>query len=360
MVKILWLAPNLNHYKTTFLNCLAEREEVDLTVLHGQLGMDFGHAMSNKAPVFGYLATSATKRNFGRSPKVLRSIIGLCRKSRFDVIMVGLEKKNIPLIPALFLTKLVLGFRLVTYCHKTTKTDNAETSHDVQISKILFKLFDKVIFYTEDTMKQALSENLLPEHKCGFANNTLNVEAIRKDQSLKIRPLSPPALLYIGRLVPYKQIDTLFEIYDDLRYAFPDLELHIIGDGPLRANVEERANGQHIHDHGPIHDEARIAEIMRTVNAVIIPGAAGLSVIHAFAYGKPFVTCEGAEHGPELDYMQQGVTGFRLDDDIAPLVAMLRDEEAYAQMCNAAYTAGSKYSLGRWAEQMSAELTSLR
>ena len=34
-MKVLWLAPNFNHYKARFLNHLAEEDEIDLTIWSG-------------------------------------------------------------------------------------------------------------------------------------------------------------------------------------------------------------------------------------------------------------------------------------------------------------------------------------
>ncbi|WP_128478759.1 glycosyltransferase family 4 protein [Halorussus pelagicus] len=48
-------------------------------------------------------------------------------------------------------------------------------------------------------------------------------------------------LLFVGRLKPGKGVGVLLEAMAELREQFPDLTLRVVGDGPLRASLEEYA-----------------------------------------------------------------------------------------------------------------------
>jgi len=49
---------------------------------------------------------------------------------------------------------------------------------------------------------------------------------------------------------------------------------------------------------------------------VVIPGAVGLAINHAFAHGLPLVTRTGALHGPEIEYLEDGVNGRLVEGDL--------------------------------------------
>ena len=65
--------------------------------------------------------------------------------------------------------------------------------------------------------------------------------------------------------------------------------------------------------HGTLIDEADIAPIMKNASLVFIPGHSGLSVNHAFSYGRPYITLQGPSHAPELEYLDENKNGFVLD-----------------------------------------------
>jgi predicted RNA-binding Zn-ribbon protein involved in translation (DUF1610 family) len=63
---------------------------------------------------------------------------------------------------------------------------------------------------------------------------------------------------------------------------------------------------------GPIQDSAALSRIFRASDAVVIPGYVGLAVNHAFAHGRPVITCRSAIHSPEIDYIEHDVNGLIL------------------------------------------------
>jgi glycosyltransferase involved in cell wall biosynthesis len=54
-------------------------------------------------------------------------------------------------------------------------------------------------------------------------------------------PNDPPRVVVLARLVPEKCIATVLEAWADPRLAARPLELRILGDGPLRGELEARA-----------------------------------------------------------------------------------------------------------------------
>ena len=103
----------------------------------------------------------------------------------------------------------------------------------------------------------------------------------------------PPELLYVGRLSPEKNIDTLVR-------AVGDLNLVVAGDGPLREQVPN-ALGAVPH--------AEVERLLERASVVVAPcerEGFGLAAAEAMAFGRPVVAAAG---GALLDLVTDGETG---------------------------------------------------
>jgi len=59
------------------------------------------------------------------------------------------------------------------------------------------------------------------------------------------------------------------------------------------------------------HDEERLALIFSSADVTVIPGAAGLTVIHSLSYGTPVITHSDMDtQMPEAEAIAPGSTGF--------------------------------------------------
>ncbi|HZT53168.1 MAG TPA: glycosyltransferase family 4 protein [Gaiellaceae bacterium] len=106
-------------------------------------------------------------------------------------------------------------------------------------------------------------------------------------------PVEPPEVLYVGRLSPEKNIDTLVE-------ALGDLNLVVAGDGPLRDRVPQ-ALGALPH--------AEVERLLERASVVVAPcerEGFGLAAAEAMAFGRPVVAAAG---GALLELVADGETG---------------------------------------------------
>lgn len=136
---------------------------------------------------------------------------------------------------------------------------------------------------------------------------------------------------FIGRLQVRKGPADLLRAYARLVDTYDsDLGLLIIGDGPLRPELERMAMAlrlRHAHFLGARYgDEA--ARYLFASEVMAIPGSLGLAVPHAFALGIPVVSCYLGEglvgHGPEASYIEPGKNGeFASGADVESLVPAL-------------------------------------
>ena len=138
-------------------------------------------------------------------------------------------------------------------------------------------------------------------------------------------PAQPPEVLYVGRLSPEKNLDTLVE-------AVGDLNLVVAGDGPLRDLVP--------HALGAVpHDE--VERLLERATVLVAPcerEGFGLAAAEAMAFGRPVVAAAG---GALLELVADGETGLLVPPRDAPALRaaverLLGDPELRARLGAAA------------------------
>lgn len=107
----------------------------------------------------------------------------------------------------------------------------------------------------------------------------------------------PLRLVTCGRLSPEKKTSLAIEA---VRVLAPHMsvELCVVGDGPLRAELEERARGLPVTFAGNVSDREDVAAILRSADVVVNLGSVetfGLVTLEALASGTPVIASrEGA------------------------------------------------------------------
>ncbi len=145
--------------------------------------------------------------------------------------------------------------------------------------------------------------------------------------------------LYAGRLAPPKGIDTLLEAWRVGGIEFP---LRIIGEGPLRPDIEAAARTNPLIKYFGVVDAAGVADLMGRATLVVAPTRGietfGRVAAEAMARGTPAVV---ANHGGLSEIVTDGHSGYHFPPgDAAALVDRVRtlvdDRERLAAMRHAA------------------------
>ncbi|HSB97401.1 MAG TPA: glycosyltransferase family 4 protein [Spongiibacteraceae bacterium] len=117
-------------------------------------------------------------------------------------------------------------------------------------------------------------------------------------------PVQPPRLLFIGGLSWYPNQDAVHYIIDELweriKIAIPNIEMHIVGKNPSPKIVQTAANDPQFKVHGYVED---ISEFYSQALAYLCPirdgGGTKLKILDALAHKLPVVAhplaCEGIE-----------------------------------------------------------------
>ena len=165
----------------------------------------------------------------------------------------------------------------------------------------------------------------------------------------------PGRILFVGRLVEKKGLAVLL---DALRGLDRDgIELRVVGDGPLRAELEERAASLPVRFLGALHRAELAGEYARSA-VVVFPSVAAASgdqdglpvaLLEAMAAGRPVI----ASDLPGLrDAVVDGVSGVVVPsgepDALRDAVrALLADPATAARLGRAAGERAEEYSVGR-------------
>jgi glycosyltransferase involved in cell wall biosynthesis len=118
----------------------------------------------------------------------------------------------------------------------------------------------------------------------------------------------PGRLLSVGLFYHAKGHDLLIDALREVVRSRPDVELHLIGDGALRPELERQAEGLPVTFHGFL-PKREVADIMRTAQLLVLPSrfeTSSAAGIEALASGVPVVGMPVAAV-PELIGPEDGV-----------------------------------------------------
>jgi glycosyltransferase involved in cell wall biosynthesis len=256
------------------------------------------------------------------------------------------------IIPTYLLTRL-LGIKFILWGHGYDRSKGfyPEKSINDKLRLLFLKKADAVIFYGQEAKlefsKYLRVEKLFVAHNC-LNTNVLNI--IRKEletegtENVKRRIgfTHKYNIIYIGRLLKYKQPQMLFDVYDSLTKTNDNsICIHFVGDGEFLIQLKEIAKTRGIEEnvkfYGAIYDDVKNGELLYCSDLMIMPGPVGLSVNHAFNFDCPVVSFKQKGHGPEIEYLINEKTGFvietpTIDAMVSTIGRYINNEELQQQM----------------------------
>jgi glycosyltransferase involved in cell wall biosynthesis len=167
-----------------------------------------------------------------------------------------------------------------------------------------------------------------------------------------------PRVVVVGRLTLYERLEVLVDAVAEVRASAGPVELHLVGDGPGRALLEERARrtGAAVTFHGRTSD-ARRDELLSSAWLTVSVSDGGdwaLSLVEANAAGVPAL----ARRVPGVrDAVRHGETGWLFDASAESLGAamtralgVLSDPVAADALASRARTWAAGFTWGRTAD----------
>lgn len=210
---------------------------------------------------------------------------------------------------------------------------------------------------SEDTaayFRQQLPANL--KHRIAVLENAIDLSRFRFiTRKLSGRELR---LVTTGSLVEKKNHAFLIGVMQQLKSQGYDVVLHILGDGPLHARLQEEINRSGLKEEiilaGNVHDVEKYLHDAQVYVHAATYEPFGLALVEAMATGLPVVSLDGKGNRGIVD---DGINGYMLKEPDAKLFAMkvleiIKSPEDYHRFSCAAGTKAQRYSINAYADQL--------
>lgn len=339
------------HYRVAFYNRLADflaRRGVDLTVFGGQARPDEAFEES------GHLVTGHVF-----APSIyLHGVIyyqPLFRRLRaFDLVV--MEQANSALVnyPLFARRALGIGPRLALWGHGDDLQQQAPARWRRGVKRFLSRRADHWFAYT-DSVKDTVERLGYPADRITVVQNAIDVSAVtevcdgldgadRAALRARLGLGDAPTAVFCARLTEGKGVPFLVEACARARRRVPDLQLAVVGSGPLEGWLRAQSiEHPWIHPLGARYGREK-AEALAAADIFLLPSFVGLSILDAFAAGLPVITADFRNHSPEVDYLEHRRNGLFVPadpDSYADAVAtVLSDPDLRADLRRGALATG--------------------
>jgi teichuronic acid biosynthesis glycosyltransferase TuaC len=111
-------------------------------------------------------------------------------------------------------------------------------------------------------------------------------------------PATSPVLLWVGRMAPVKSVTTLIDALAALRRTHPAVRLCLVGDGPLRRQLESQVIRSGLGEHARFEGfvaPANLPDWYRAADVTVLPSVSEGSpnvLLESIACGTPFVASD--------------------------------------------------------------------
>jgi glycosyltransferase involved in cell wall biosynthesis len=175
---------------------------------------------------------------------------------------------------------------------------------------------DRVVSVSADSTKLACSQGL-PREKLLTIHNGIDLAPF----TFRV-PDANGSIVFVGRLSPEKDLDTLLEAVALLRQRGSSTPLHIAGDGPERSRLERLCAERQL------HDSVRFLGAVRNVPGLL--ATAGLLVLPSLSEGISLALLEAMASGVPVVATRIGGNAEVIEDERTGLLIPTRDPEALA------------------------------
>ena len=252
-------------------------------------------------------------------PLITPALISLCASLQIPIVYSVLDHRLVCPAGTLFragkpctlcVGKMLPYFALLYSCYHHSRPATSflvatELKH--RINKYLSSV-DHFLFsscYSQDMIIPAIG---IPKEKTTILPYFTKMPADRPAKS----PYPFPYFLFVGRLSPEKGIIKLLQLFEKM----PSIHLVVVGDGPLRKQVNEYKKNKNIHILGHVKETEK-ADIISYAKATIIPSSplyevGPYALIESYSQGTPVIA---PQSGVFLERLVDTVSGFFYSPD---------------------------------------------
>lgn len=214
--------------------------------------------------------------------------------------------------------------------------------------------------YTKGTASWLVANGLAPEKITVMQNSTdtrtltMQIARIPDERLEEVRrrleiEAGSHVGIYCGILTADKGIALLLEAVQLVRKRIPNFHLLVLGGGPECTKVEVATQqASWIHYLGPKFGEEK-ALLLKISDCFLLPGRVGLAILDSFAAGLPLITTHVPFHGPEVEYLEDGVNGKMASNSVeayaGSVVEVLSDVALLDHLKSGAHRSAERYSI---------------
>jgi len=185
------------------------------------------------------------------------------------------------------------------------------------LEKKMCKKSDKLIAVSRYTANYIINEYQIPPGKVTVIPNSVDIKNFHpkidgNEMRERLNLLYSPLVLYVGKLDYHKGFNTLIESFVRVIGDIPDAKLLIVGDGPMKKNIEYLIDIFSLRDSvilaGRVSEED-LPKYYAASNLVVLPSLMegfGIVLLEAMASGKP---CIATNVGGTEDVVVDNETG---------------------------------------------------
>lgn len=215
------------------------------------------------------------------------------------------------------------------------------------VTKSMFRNSNKLIFVSKAGMISYQGHYNLNKSKISVVYNGVGDRFITNGKNVKKHDDGIIRLLYVGRLVELKGVNTLIDILPDIMKQ-KNVFMDIVGDGPCRSDLESKVKSFGINDkvsfHGFMND---VTPFLSSADIFIYPSKTeifGISLVEAMAYK---CVCVANNVGGIPEIINDGENGFLnksntregLEESVLKAIEVIQSKERNLMMNTARTTA---------------------
>jgi glycosyltransferase involved in cell wall biosynthesis len=277
------------------------------------------------APLFAELGVKVYYMN--KSPLIILKIITLIKRNRYEVIHTHLIHADILGRTAAWLSR-VFYYPLIF----STTHDNYWFRWKKSPFCALVRAADRFLATRRDSWVLPVSETIeetlvqherIPQNRIRLLHNAVEIPTSTVKRQ---RPLQPLRCLFIGRLIPEKNVQFLLQVFGRLGEA--QARLTIVGSGPLEADIAERISALQLEDRVTMRPPIPFpVSLYREHDVMILPSLVeGLPmvVLEAFGEGLPVL---GSDIPGIRDLLTDGRGTLFPLNDVESLIGLVQHAE---------------------------------
>lgn len=281
-------------------------------------------------------------------PTLVR-LLRLLRREKIDVVNLHYPIESFVWFA---LCRKLLKIRLVTSIHGSDLIQAPGERRPLGLGvHLVLRWSDAIVAPSATYADEAMSPSSRLRARVRVIHNTLELSAL--DAPVPPASRARPFLLAVAAHNPKKGMEVLLDAFGRLAPRYPELDLCLVGDGPLRRELEDQAGaggvGDRIHFLGS-RPNAEVIGLLRACRVFVFPSRSesfGIAALEALGIGAPVVA---SRVGGIPEFLEDGVHGLLVPPGdsavLAGAIVRLLDDPALASRLAAAGVARVREEFG--------------